>query len=154
SIPDGAVVTIADASDGFGASWGDDRNIYFTPGPLSPIMRVSADGGTPQPLITTSGARLGERGDATHRWPQVLPGATGVVFTSHKIVAGFDDATLEVVAIKSGDRKILVKGGYFGRYLPAGAQSGYLLFAREGVVFAVKFDPDILTVRGTPVPIL
>ena len=154
SVPDGAIVTIADASGALGASWGDDQNIYFTPTFISPIMRVSANGGTPQPLMTKPGTRLGERGDATHRWPQVLPGATGVMFTSHKIVTGFDDAAIEVVAIKSGERKILVKGGYFGRYLAVDAQSGYLLFVREGVLFGVRFDADSLTIRGTPAPVL
>ena len=154
SIPDGAVVTIADASGAFGASWGDDQNIYFTPTFISSIMRVSANGGTPQPLMTKSGTRLGERGDATHRWPQVLPGATAVLFTSHKIVTGFDDATIEAVAIGSGARRVLVKGGYFGRYLAVDARSGYLLFVREGVLFGVRFEPDSLTVRGTPAPVL
>ncbi|HTK28088.1 MAG TPA: protein kinase [Vicinamibacterales bacterium] len=153
-VQGGAVVTIANAAATMGASWGEDQNIYFTATAVSPIMRVAANGGTPEPLLTAAGAKLGARGDATHRWPQVLPGARAVLFTSHKIVAGFDDATIEAAVIATGERKTVVKGGYFGRYLAAGAHGGYLLYVREGVLFAVPFDLDSLTVRGAGAPLL
>jgi len=150
----GAVITIANATATMGASWGEDQNIYFTPSAISPLLRVPAGGGTPQPLMTKPGTKLGERGDATHRWPQASPGGRAVLFTSHKIVAGFDDATIEAVVVATGERKIVARGGYFGRYIAAGEDGGYLLYIREGVLFAVPFDADSLSVRGTPVPVV
>ena len=42
------------------------------------------------------------------------------------------------------------RGGYYGRYLP----SGHLVYLRQGVLLGVRFDPQRLEVRGTPVPIL
>ena len=62
--------------------------------------------------MTKPGTKLGEQGDATHRWPQVLPGGRAVLFTSHKIVAGFDDAVIEAWVASTGERRVLVKGGY------------------------------------------
>jgi serine/threonine-protein kinase len=146
-VQGGAVVTIADTG-ALGASWGEDQNIVFAPGAVSPLLRVSADGGKPQPLT-----KVGDKGDATHRWPQVLPGGRAVLFTSHKIVAGFDDATIEAMVFRTGERKTLVRGGYFGRYIGSG-NHGYLLYVHEGVLFGVPFDPETLTVHGAPTPVL
>jgi predicted Ser/Thr protein kinase len=151
----GAVVTIANspANDVMGAAWGEDQNIVVA-GILSPLQCVSANGGSSRPLLTKAGTKLGEQGDATHRWPQVLPGARAVLFTSHKIVTGFDDAEIEAMVTATGERKTILRGGYFGRYVPAGGHGGYLLYVREGALFAVPFDSDSLTVRGTPSPVL
>ena len=150
----GAVVTIANATANFGASWGDDQQIYFTSGTISPLMRVPAGGGTPDVLMQAPGTRLGERGDATHRWPQALPGGRVVLFTSHKIITGFDDAAIDAVVVATGERKVVLKGGYFGRYVAVGPHAGYLLYVREGVLFAIAFDPESLTVRGTATPVV
>jgi serine/threonine-protein kinase len=151
----GPVVTIATIpSTSLSASWGDNQDIVLTSGSITPLMHVSATGGKPEALLTKPGTRLGEEGDATHRWPQVLPGGRGVLFTSHKIVAGFDDATIEVWVAATGERRVLVRGGYYGRYVGTAAQDGYLLYVREGVLFAVQFDIDSLTVRGVAVPVL
>ena len=145
----GAVVTLANAPAILGASWGDDQTIVFAPGIISPLMRVSAGGGKPQPLT-----KVGDKGDATHRWPQVLPGGRAVLFTSHKVVTGFDDAAIEAVETSTGKRKTVLQGGYFGRYVPAGSHGGYLLYVREGILFGVQFDPDSLSVQGSPSPVL
>jgi hypothetical protein len=47
-------------------------------------------------------------------------------------------------------RKTLQRGGTFGRYLP----SGHLIYVNRGTLFAVPFDLDTLSVRGTPTPVL
>jgi serine/threonine-protein kinase len=44
----------------------------------------------------------------------------------------------------------VLKGGYGARYLP----TGHLLYANQGTLFGVRFDPDHLEVRGTPLPLL
>ncbi len=155
AVQGGAVVTIANpavphvGASVFGASWGDDQNIVYTPGSVNPLVRVSANGGKLEPLT-----KLGDKGDATHRWPQVLAGGRAVLFTSHKIISGFDDATIEAVIVSTGERKTVLRGGYAGRYLAAGDHSGYLLYVREGALFGIPFDPDSLTVRGAPSPLL
>jgi serine/threonine-protein kinase len=86
----------------------------------------------------------------TNRWPQSLPGGKVVVFTassSPNIQAG---ARIEALSLKTGEHKNLVRGGYYGRYLP----SGHLLFVRDGVLVGVPFDPDRLEVRGATTPLL
>ena len=44
----------------------------------------------------------------------------------------------------------MVRGGYFGRYLP----SGHLTFVHQGTLFAVPFDLSSLQLRGMPIPVL
>src|SRR5262249_50087794 len=50
---------------------------------------------------------------------------------------------------RSGERKVLVKGGYYGRDIP----SGHLVYMRGNTIFAVRFDAERLEVSGSPVPI-
>jgi predicted Ser/Thr protein kinase len=144
-VQGGAPSTLCDAPIGYGASWGEDGNIVLTVGGTSPLTRVPAAGGMPQPLT-----RLGGEGEVTHRWPQILPGGKAVLFTAHTSILGFDEANIEALFLKTGEKRSVLRGGYFGRYLP----SGHLVFIRQGVLFGVQFDPTSLEVRGSPAPLL
>ncbi len=143
----GTPLTITKVNRSRGASWGADGSIVFAPDPGSGLMRVPAAGGEPTPLTTLNTAVK----EATHRWPQFLPGDKAVLFTSHTQSAGdFDNATIEVVEVATGARKVVQKGATFGRYIP----TGHLLFVNKGTLFAVPFDVGSLTASGTPVPVV
>ena len=75
SVDGGPARVVCAVASPRGGSWGDDNVIVFADGPQSGLSRVAASGGTPEPL-TTIGA-----GEASHRFPHVLPGAVAVVFT-------------------------------------------------------------------------
>jgi hypothetical protein len=91
----------------------------------------------------------------SHRWPQYLSGSQAVLFTlSTATIAFFEDASIAAVSLKTGETKILVRGAYFGRYLPTGASTGHLVYVHEGVLFGAPFDPARLELRGMPVPLL
>jgi serine/threonine-protein kinase len=66
----------------------------------------------------------------------------------------FEGASIVAVSLKTGDTKILVRGAYFGRYLPTGDSIGHLVYAHEGVLFAAPFDPARLELHGAAVPII
>jgi serine/threonine-protein kinase len=89
-------------------------------------------------------------GEATHRWPQYLPGGEYVLFTAHTLLNDFDEAVLEVVSVKTGKVKTILSGGYYGRYLP----SGHLIYLRDGVLWGVTFDMGSLETRGSAKPLL
>jgi serine/threonine-protein kinase len=151
SVLGGASVTIADAPAMRGASWGADDNIIFTPsaGAGMGLFRIPAAGGKPQALT-----KPGDRGEATHRWPQVLPGGQVVLFTGSANSTSFDNASIEALTLKTGQIKVLQPGGYFGRYFADNRGEGHLVYIHEGVLFGVPFDPDTLQVRGAPSPLL
>jgi Tol biopolymer transport system component len=141
----GAPVILADAFNPRGASWGEDGNIIAALSNNRGLFRVSASGGeTPQPVTKLA------PGEVTHRWPQVLPGGQGVLFTASRNLSDYEDAVLEVQIFKSGERKVLAQGGYFGRY----AASGHLLYIHAGSLFAMPMNASTLTPRGSPVTVL
>src|SRR6267143_456114 len=74
SIQGGAAVTLCDASDDRGGSWGEDGTIVFTPGIQAALSKVSSAGAMPQPLTSLDK----QAGEYSHRWPQVLPGGKAV----------------------------------------------------------------------------
>jgi len=147
SVEGGTPITLCNAPVGMGGSWGTDGNIIAALNTTGALSRIPSAGGAPTPATDLDR----ERGEVTHRWPQVLPGAKGVLFTANVTVnGGFETANIEVVSLADHRRKTLVRGGTFGRYLP----SGHLVYVNQGTLFAVPFDPDTLEVRGAAVPVL
>jgi Tol biopolymer transport system component len=149
SADGGAAVTICDAAAMRGASWGDDGNIVLTISFNSATSRVSAAGGTPAPVTKLN------PGERTHRWPQILPGSQTILFTaSSDGLNEFENATIDAISVKSGQRKTLVRGGINGRYLPTGNRKGHLVYMHKDTLFAAPFDPEGLALTGPAVPAL
>jgi serine/threonine-protein kinase len=145
AVHGGTPITLCEAVNILGASWGEDGNIVFTPSNRSGLLRVPDAGGKPEPL-THLDARKNEQ---THRFPQVLPGAQAILFTMGT-PGNVDDASIEAQVLKTGERKTVYRGGYHGRYLP----SGHLVFMHEGNLFAAPMDLKRLELIGPAVPIL
>ena len=141
----GTAMTLTAVSRSRGATWTADDSIIIAAGPNSGLSRMPAAGGQLTALTTLDQAR----GEVTHRWPQYVPGADVVIFTSHSTNAGFDGATIEALTLKTGVRKTVYRGGTFGRYIP----TGHLLFANKDTIFAVPFDIKSLEVTGSPAPV-
>jgi Tol biopolymer transport system component len=143
SVEGGSAITLCDASNGVGGSWGKDGDIIagLSTGGLS---RIPSAGGPPTPVTDL------QSGELTHRWPQILPGGKAVLFTANATATAFDGANIVVMSLADHRRKTLVRGGTFGRYLP----SGHLVYVNRGTLFAVPFDVDRLEVHGTPAPVL
>jgi Tol biopolymer transport system component len=145
----GSPTIICDA--GGGGTWGDDGTIVTVLQDRTGLLRVPATGGTPTRLTKL------EAGEAMHSWPQSLPGGKAVLFTSNGATNdGFNNATIEVVTVNDGRRKVIQHGGTFGRYVPPAEAhgTGHLIFAHEGTLFAVAFDVNALEERGVPVPVI
>ena len=145
-VQGGAAVTLCDALDDRGGSWGDDGAIVFAKDSTSPLSKVSSAGGTPQVLTTLDK----QKGETTHRWPHVLPGSKAVLFTSSTTQAAYEYAEIVVYLMASGQRKTVQRGGFYARYL----RSGHVVYIHEGTLFAVPFDLQRLEVSGQPAPIL
>ena len=96
-------------------------------------------------MLTTPDTAKGELG---HWWPQILPDGDHVVFTAYR--TPIERATIEVLSISSGERKVLFTGGVFGFYVP----TGHLLYAVGEAIRAVPFDLKRLAVTGTAVPVV
>jgi Tol biopolymer transport system component len=77
-VSSGAPVVIAPASQGRGGLWLDDDTIVYAPTGSSPLVRVGAGGGQPQPFTTLAGDETG------HRFPQRLPGRQLLYFSVNR----------------------------------------------------------------------
>ena len=152
AVAGGSAVTLCDASYGMGGSWGDDGNIIAALEVTSVLSRVPAAGGTPVPVTKLNA------GEVTHRWPQVLPGGQAVLFTaSERTLADYSEANIDVISLRTGERKTLQRGGFFGRYVSEGigaSGTGHLIYLHQSTAFAVPFDSEKLALAGAPVPIL
>jgi len=136
----GAVVTLTDAPAGRGGSWAEDGMITFQPNISSgnaSLARVSSAGGQPTLMKPETNGRA--------RFPQVLPGGRGVLYTRYA-PGGSPDVQVE---LPDGQRRVLVSGGY-GKYLT----SGHLIYILDTTLYAVAFDLDRLEVIGQPVPVI
>src|SRR5262249_16490352 len=61
-----------------------------------------------------------------------------------------ETSNIEAMSFKTGEKKILIREGYYGRYLP----SGHLVYMHQGVLYGVAFDSDRLEVHGSRVALL
>jgi serine/threonine-protein kinase len=143
SVRGGAPVTLCNTAALATGSWGEDGNILVAPAQTSSgLSRVSSAGGALQPLTKPAGG-------VTHWWPQILPQGEAVLFTAYLGSGSNDNSNLEVLVLKTGEVKTIVRGGYYGRYLP----SGHLVYIHEETLFAAPFDASRLDLRGPAVPV-
>jgi len=149
SIVDGALITVCDSpGTPRGAAWGENDRIVFPRHFDGGLFVVDGSGGESAPLTELDD----ERRERTHRWPHFIPGSDVVLFTVATLDSPeyYDDALIDAVDMKTGERKTVYKGASWARYLP----TGHLLLAREGLLFAVAFDVDRLEVTGNPEPVV
>ena len=144
SISGGAPVTLCEAQNPFGASWGPDDTIVFGQGPGG-IWQVSANGGTPEVLVTM----YSTSGEWAHG-PQILPGGEAILFTLNSQNVPWSQSQIVVQSLGTGERRVLIEGGREARYAP----TGHLVYAQERTLLAVPFDLRRLEVAGGPVPIV
>jgi serine/threonine-protein kinase len=145
---DGPVVSLIKVSDSRGVTWVDDETLVYAPESAAGLFQISSSGGAPRP-ITMVDSKKNER---THRWPQALPGGKAVLFTVGVFNKpdDYDGADIEAVVLATGERRLILQSASMARYVP----TGHLIFAREGILYAVGFDPGSLTTHGKPMAVL
>lgn len=139
----GATQVVCDAPIGVGGSWAADDTIYFAPLSVGGVWRVRASGGTPEEITRLDRSK----GEVSHRWPQALPGGKAIVFTVW-VGPGWDEKSLQLQVLGTGERRVLAQGGSSGRYVA----SGHVVYNRNGAgnLMALPFDLERLTVAGGP----
>ena len=130
--------------DWAGGSWGTNGKLVYSPSYNTGLWIVS-EGGGDQRMLTAPDTARGELG---HWWPQMLDDGDHVVFTAYR--TPIEQATVEVLSIRTGQRKVLLTGGVFGFYVP----SGHLVYAAGEAIRAAPFDLKRLEVTGASVPVV
>jgi serine/threonine-protein kinase len=145
SLRGGEPITLCDAVNPVGGSWGDDDRIVFAAREGQELLRIDGDGGTPEVLTSTKTTK-----SRSLALPQVVNGGKTVLITRRTGTSNHNYWSIGAFDVDTGDSHILIRGGTSGQYVP----TGHLVFARAGSLQAVALDLERLEVSGEPVPIL
>jgi serine/threonine-protein kinase len=147
AVTGGAAVSVSEiAVNARGASWGEDA-LVVAPRNSAGLSKIPVAGGAPESLTTLEVERL----EKSHRYPDMLPGGKSVLFTvGTGDIESWDEASIAVLSRETGEYRTVLEGGTNARY----SRTGHVVYAREGSLLAVRFDPEALEVTGTPVRVL
>jgi len=137
----GPVQVLCDASEGRGGSWSQRGFIIFTPNIFESLYKVPEGGGTPEKITE---AQAGW----THRNPYFLPDGDHFLFIARD-TGGASPAGALYSGSLSGEkpRQILERASNV-QY-----SDGYLLYLRETVLVAQRFDLKSLSLSGDAKPV-
>ncbi len=144
ALAGGPIQVLCDAPEGRGASWSPRGVIIYTPNIFEPLYKIPEGGGTPEKLTE---AKPGW----TNRNPYFLPDGDHFLYIAREVVgsAGSGAGGALYGASLSGEkpRQILERGSNV-QY-----SEGYLLYLRETVLVAQRFDPQSLKFSGDAIPV-
>jgi serine/threonine-protein kinase len=132
-----------------GITWGTDGTIVFAPNVVGGLKRIRDTGGDADDFTTLNT----DAQEVSHRLPHFLPDGSGVLFTVLRYEYNSPDwkrAQVWVKSLKSGERKLLLEDATDGQFV----KGGYLVFAREGRLLAVRFDAATFAIQGSPIPVV
>jgi serine/threonine-protein kinase len=137
----GTPVTLSAAQNPYGMTWSGDRILLGQA--RGGIVEIPAGGGVPKVLVAAD-EKLGER----MQRPQLIAGGRAVLFSLRAGTAVWDDATIVVQDLATGQRTTLVEGGTDAQLLP----TGHLVYVHDATLYATAFDERTLTLQGDAVP--
>ncbi len=143
ALAGGPVQVLCDVPEGRGASWSPRGVIIFTPNIREPLFKVPEGGGSPEKITD---AKPGW----THRNPYFLPDGDHFLFIYREAVgaAGGGVGALYGASLSGEQPRQLLENASNVQY-----SDGYLLYLRETVLVAQRFDPKSLKFSGDPVPV-
>jgi Tol biopolymer transport system component len=136
----GPAQTIASVVAGTAGAWGNDGTILFSSTPIPSLQRVSASGGPVARVIVATADSTG------HRYPRFVNGGPQFVF----FAGGSEDVRgVYLASLDSPDAIRLVASDAQGSVWAP----DWLVFVRQGTLFAQHFDAARRTLRGEPLVI-
>jgi Tol biopolymer transport system component len=137
---------LAPALEARGGTWGPDGTIVFSADQgLRGLSRVPAGGGPVMAATTLDRPRL----SSAHRYPQFLPDGR---FLYLYLDGDAATAGVYVASLGGGAATRVLDGNDWAVYAPMpGRTTGHLLFARGDALMAQRFEPQTLTLSGSPV---
>lgn len=143
----GPAQLICETNGGADGTWGTQDFIIYDGGGGDSLHMVASSGGTPTALIDIDR----EAGETQHSWPWFLPDGRKYLYLADiNDSAGFGSRYM----LKVGDIETKEAVSLFG--VDARVQycePGYLVYYRDGILLAQRFDPDNLDVIGEAVPL-
>ncbi|HVR21847.1 MAG TPA: protein kinase [Candidatus Polarisedimenticolia bacterium] len=141
----GPVAALADAPNARGGSWGANDVIVFAFDFQGPLLKVSAEGGTPSPATVLDRAK-----HSTHRWPWFLPDGKHFIFLANNHTGGDPKQNgIYFGSVDSSETHLVVATTSAAQYA-----SGYLLYRANNALVAQLFDPAEGNISGSAAPLV
>ena len=141
SLAGGAPLVVCAAESGEGGTWfqakGEEDVIVFAPGVAGPLHRVPARGGISTPVTKLA------TGETGHVFPQFLP--DGRLLYSVRA----DKGAVWVQTLGSDERTRVMEADTRAVY----SDPGLLLYTRDDVLLASRFNLDTLALEGEPMAV-
>ena len=141
ALAGGPVQVLCDAPEGRGASWNAHGVIIFTPNITEPLYKVPEGGGSPEKITET-------KPGWTHRNPYFLPDSDHFLFIARDTRNTLSAGALYGASLSGERPRQILERASNVQY-----SEGYLLYLREAVLVAQRFDPKSLKFSGDPMPV-
>ncbi len=148
----GAPESLCEVSPGYpSGSWGSQHSILFAALTDTAVKLVAEGGGTPRPTVKIDPGRK-EVGVA---YPDFLPDGRHFLYVARSEAEG--QAYVRLGSVEDATSAPILSNSSRAQYVPAGpgaaagGASGYLLFARNGTLFAQRFDAGSRRLVGDPI---
>src|SRR5262249_11999151 len=139
----GAIQNLAPASMDSSGTWSEDGVLLFAGRDSPGIYRTTASGGAAVPVTTLDASRE----EIMHVHPRFLPGGKRFVYLARSRKPEYTGVFVRSLDVD--DRKFLLQTPTHAEY----ATPGLLLFVRESVLLAQRFDVSRLELQGEPAQI-
>ena len=145
SLDAGTSLPVCDISTGRGGSWSKNGTIIFSPDATGGIFKVPSSGGQPEEIIKPDTSNKNQ----SLRWEYFLPDGDHFLYSIENSSTGSSapDAVY-LSSLSDTSSKKLISASSNCQYA-----NGFLLFVRQGILLAQRFDPDKLEIEGEAMPI-
>jgi Tol biopolymer transport system component len=139
-------LAVCDASNGRSGSWSREGVILFSPDATTGLFRVPSAGGTAKPATTLDTVHA----ESTHRWATFLPDGRHFLYMagSHSAGSKSESNAIYAGALDSNEKALVLQARSNVVYA-----SGYLLYMRERILLAQRFDAESRRLVGEAVPV-
>ena len=145
SLDAGTSLPICDISTGRGGSWSSNGAIILSPDATGGTFKVPSSGGQAEEIIKPDTSNKNQ----SIRWAYFLPDGDHFLYSIENSTTGSSapDAVY-LSSLSDTSSKKLISASSNCQYA-----NGFLLFVRQGILLAQKFDPDKLEIEGEAMPI-
>jgi serine/threonine-protein kinase len=146
AISGGPAIPICKSAAPFGINWDRNQIVFAENG--KGIMRVAADGGEPDTLVSVKPE------EGTAYGPQMIDDGRAVLFTlaapSRNDPDRWDQAQIIVQSVASNERRVVWRGGSDARYV----STGHIVYAVGRTLMAIPFDLKKRQPTGSPIRLI
>jgi Tol biopolymer transport system component len=144
SVSGGPAQLVCETEGGADGHWGNANLILFDGGPGDSIRMVPASGGTPVGVSRIDK----EKEESTHAWPWFLPDGKHFLYLAERPNQKAN-YMLKVGDVESDDVVDLFPVDARVEY----SSQGYIVFFKDNILQARKFNPETLELSGENIPI-